>query len=129
VLSQRHRRGFSLTFPSAAADYGNFTLLHADSTPGALQVFLRDPAGPTLEGDERGTWIDADPVEDAFVVNVGEMVEVYSAGLYKATLHRVVHKSPTYRVSIPFFFEPTLEARIEVRPPPGVPCVSLTCPD
>ncbi|GAA5936669.1 hypothetical protein JCM3775_000163 [Rhodotorula graminis] len=101
----------------AHKDYGNFTLLHADSTPGALQVFLPSPSGPdSTSTGERGTWIDANPVEGAFVVNVGEMVEVYSAGLYKATLHRVVHKSETYRVSIPFFFEPTLEALIEPLP-------------
>jgi len=108
------------------ADYGNFTLLHADSTPGALQVFLASPSGPdSTSTGERGTWIDANPVTGAFVVNVGEMVEVYTAGLYKATLHRVVHKSETYRVSIPFFFEPTLDALIEVRPASSSPLSSL----
>lgn len=95
-------------------DYGNWTLLHADATQGALQVFLRDPAGPSTENGERGHWINADPLPNSFVVNIGEMVEVYSAGLYKATLHRVIHKSPSYRVSIPFFYEPSFNARIEV---------------
>ncbi|GAA5967201.1 hypothetical protein JCM11641_000476 [Rhodosporidiobolus odoratus] len=100
----------------AHKDYGNFTLLHADSTQGALQVFLRGSSGSTVEGGERGVWINADPVEGTFVVNVGEMVEVYSAGLYKATLHRVIHKAPSYRVSIPFFYEPSFEAVIEPLP-------------
>lgn len=96
----------------AHKDYGYYTLLHADSTRGALQVFLRDhdPAG-----GEGGTWINADPVPGTFVVNIGEMVEVLSAGLYKATLHRVIHQAPSYRVSIPFFFEPSYDALIEVR--------------
>ncbi|BGP38578.1 hypothetical protein JCM10450v2_002527 [Rhodotorula kratochvilovae] len=97
----------------AHKDYGNFTLLHADSTPGALQVFLASDSGPTVENGVRGTWIAADPLPGAFVVNIGEMVEVYSAGLYRATLHRVVHTGKAYRVSIPFFFEPSYEARIE----------------
>ncbi|GAA6013708.1 hypothetical protein JCM8202_000784 [Rhodotorula sphaerocarpa] len=98
----------------AHRDYGNWTLLLADPTPGALQVFLRDPAGNDAdpESNERGTWIDADPKPGHLVVNVGEMVEIYSAGLYKATLHRVVHRSPTYRVSVPFFFEPNYEAEM-----------------
>ncbi|BGP14565.1 hypothetical protein JCM10213v2_002514 [Rhodosporidiobolus nylandii] len=107
----------------AHRDYGNWTLLHADSTPGALQVFLRDPAGTTVEGGERGTWINAEPIEGTMVVNVGEMVEIYSAGLYRATLHRVVHTAPRYRVSIPFFYEPSFDAVIKLfgadsSPPP-----------
>ncbi|GAA5937860.1 hypothetical protein JCM10213_001914 [Rhodosporidiobolus nylandii] len=100
----------------AHRDYGNWTLLHADSTPGALQVFLRDPAGTTVEGGERGTWINAEPIEGTMVVNVGEMVEIYSAGLYRATLHRVVHTAPRYRVSIPFFYEPSFDAVIKPLP-------------
>ncbi|KWU44229.1 Clavaminate synthase-like protein [Rhodotorula sp. JG-1b] len=98
----------------AHKDYGNWTLLLADPTPGALQVFLRDPQGSETDPDsgERGTWINADPKPGCLVVNVGEMVEVYSAGRYKATLHRVIHQSPTYRVSVPFFFEPNFDATI-----------------
>ncbi|BGP30798.1 hypothetical protein JCM10296v2_002555 [Rhodotorula toruloides] len=95
----------------AHKDYGYYTLLHADSTVGALQVFLRDSSS-----ESGGTWINADPVPGTFVVNIGEMVEVLSAGLYKATLHRVIHKAPSYRVSIPFFFEPSYDALIEPLP-------------
>lgn len=42
------------------------------------------------------------------------MWERWSGGLYPATLHRVVHRSPTYRVSVPFFFEPNFGARVGV---------------
>ncbi len=42
------------------------------------------------------------------------MWEIWSGGLYPATTHRVIHKSPTYRVSIPFFFEPNFNAKIEL---------------
>ncbi|GAA5975604.1 hypothetical protein JCM10908_005214 [Rhodotorula pacifica] len=100
----------------AHKDYGNWTLLLADPTPGALQVFLRDPEGcqtaDAKSSEERGYWINADPKPGCLVVNVGEMVEVYSAGRYKATLHRVIHKAPTYRVSVPFFYEPNFDATI-----------------
>ncbi|GAA5868408.1 hypothetical protein JCM1840_006982 [Sporobolomyces johnsonii] len=100
----------------AHKDYGNYTLLHADSTPGALQVFLHDPSGSTVENGSRGTWINADPIPGTFVCNVGEMWEILSAGLYKSTLHRVIHKAPRYRVSIPFFYEPNFDALIEPLP-------------
>ena len=46
----------------------------------------------------------------------GEMVEVWSAGLFKATLHRVMHLSPTYRVSVPVFFEPAFDAEVAPLP-------------
>ncbi|KAK4057296.1 hypothetical protein OIO90_001793 [Microbotryomycetes sp. JL221] len=98
-------------------DYGCFTLLHADDTRNALQVFLRDDEqGQDLENNTRGHWINADPLPDCLVVNIGEMWEIWSNQLYKATLHRVIHKGSSYRVSIPFFYEPNFDALIEPLP-------------
>ncbi|KAL7419865.1 hypothetical protein Q5752_005781 [Cryptotrichosporon argae] len=83
-------------------DYGCLTLLHADPCPRALQVLRAE------------TWVDADPLPGCFVVNIGEMWERWTGGLYPATLHRVVHRAPVYRVSIPFFFEPNFGASVRV---------------
>jgi len=44
------------------------------------------------------------------------MWEIWTNGLYKSTLHRVVHRGTNYRVSIPFFFEPNFTARIAPLP-------------
>ncbi|KAK4685402.1 hypothetical protein P7C73_g4748, partial [Tremellales sp. Uapishka_1] len=84
-------------------DYGCLTFLLADPYPSALQVL-----STTQE------WINADPLPGCLVVNIGQMWEFWTGGLYPATLHRVVHRSPTYRVSIPFFFEPNFDARVKV---------------
>jgi isopenicillin N synthase-like dioxygenase len=83
----------------AHTDYGCVTLLHADSTPGALQVQLKD-----------GTWLPADPIPGAFVVNIGDMIERWTNGLWKSTMHRVIHRGDRYRVSVPFFYEPNFDA-------------------
>ncbi|KIW04322.1 uncharacterized protein PV09_04614 [Verruconis gallopava] len=92
-------------------DYGCVTLLLADDTVGALQVQAKD-----------GTWINADPIPNAFVVNIGDMMERWTNGEWKSTNHRVVHRGSNYRVSAPFFFEPDFDA--EVAPLPK--CVERT---
>ncbi|KAH9049912.1 Clavaminate synthase-like protein [Lactarius hengduanensis] len=112
--------GFSC---GAHKDYGCLTLLWADSTRGALQVFqprqflaVENP-GAVLreEGIEEGLWITVDPVPGCIVCNVGEMWEIWTNGLYKSTLHRVIHRGSNYR--IPFFFEPNFNARTSISPP------------
>ncbi|KAH9950538.1 Clavaminate synthase-like protein [Amylocystis lapponica] len=105
----------------AHRDYGCLTFLWADATRGALQVFLkqrgllvRDTNNPSEEHVEDGVWINADPQPGCIVCNIGEMWETWSNGLYKSTLHRVVHKGTNYR--IPFFFEPNIDALVKPLP-------------
>lgn len=85
----------------AHTDYGCITLLLSDPTPSALQVRLKD-----------GTWLNADPVPGAFVVNIGDMIERWTNGLWKSTMHRVIHRGGARRVSVPFFYEPAFEAMV-----------------
>ncbi|GAA5902851.1 hypothetical protein JCM6882_009143 [Rhodosporidiobolus microsporus] len=85
----------------AHKDGGGITLLAQDGT-GGLQVQNWD-----------GAWIDATPIPHTLVINVGQVVERLSDGLYAATTHRVLPtRSPHPRLSIPFFYCPTLTARI-----------------
>lgn len=86
----------------AHTDYGCLTLLMADPTPGALQVQTRE-----------GPWINADPIPGAYVVNIGDMMEIWTNGLWKSTWHRVLHRGEGFRVSVPFFFEPDYDAKVE----------------
>jgi isopenicillin N synthase-like dioxygenase len=83
-------------------DYGCVTLLLTDSIKGALQV---RPQG------QLDSWINADPVPGAFVVNIGDMMERWTNGLWRSTSHRVVHRGQEFRTSVPFFYEPDFEAR------------------
>ncbi|KAF1912684.1 hypothetical protein BDU57DRAFT_523104 [Ampelomyces quisqualis] len=95
----------------AHTDYGCVTLLHTDATPGALHVQLKD-----------GTWLPADPIPGAFVVNIGDMIERWTNGLWKSTMHRVIHRGDRYRVSVPFFYEPNFDAVVK----PLSKCVERT---
>jgi isopenicillin N synthase-like dioxygenase len=73
----------------AHTDYEFFTILQV-TAPG-LEV--RNGAGD---------WIDAPPVAGAFVVNIGDMLEVWTNGVFRATDHRV-RKVAQERYSFPFF--------------------------
>jgi isopenicillin N synthase-like dioxygenase len=62
------------------------------------------PTAPGLEVmNGAGEWIDAPPIDNAFVVNIGDMLEVWTGGTYVATSHRV-RKVKEERYSFPLFF-------------------------
>ena len=57
--------------------------------------------------------VTVDPIEGAFVLNIGDMMRIWTNGLYRSTPHRVLRPAPGCgrRLSIPFFFEPNYDAR------------------
>ncbi|HEY7886004.1 MAG TPA: 2-oxoglutarate and iron-dependent oxygenase domain-containing protein [Cellvibrionaceae bacterium] len=61
------------------------------------------PTAPGLEVQNgAGEWIDAPPMPGAFVINIGDMMEILSNGIYVATSHRV-RKVAEERYSFPMF--------------------------
>lgn len=84
---------------------------HKDS--GVLTLLWVEPGKGGLQVERDGEWVDAPPVDGAFVVNIGELLEYATDGYLKATNHRVVSpQAPDERISIPFFFNPALDARL-----------------
>ncbi|KAF8917770.1 hypothetical protein EDD21DRAFT_306362 [Dissophora ornata] len=88
---------------------------HKDT--GFMTVLLQDMVGG-LQGQvpKTGRWMDTRPVPETFVVTMGESIEKLTGGRYHATVHRVLNNtSGQDRYSIPFFFDPTLDAKIPYR--------------
>ena len=60
-----------------------------------------------------GQWIDAPPVEGAFVVNLGNMMEAWSGGRFVSTKHRVHPPAGIDRYSIAYFTSPNHDCIVE----------------
>ena len=70
------------------------TLLSTDLNPG-LQIKGKD-----------GKWLDVPPRPHALIINLGDMLERWTNGVYRSTPHRVINTTGRERYSAPFFFEP-----------------------
>ncbi|MFH5229251.1 isopenicillin N synthase family dioxygenase [Antrihabitans spumae] len=87
---------------------------HKDS--GVLTLLLVAPNSEGLQVElTPGEWVDVPPLENAFIVNIGELLEVATNGYLRATKHRVLAPRPgTDRVSIPYFLNPALDAVVPI---------------
>ncbi|KDP20395.1 hypothetical protein JCGZ_05278 [Jatropha curcas] len=82
------------------ADMSGITfLLDVDDTPG-LQI-LKD-----------GQWVFVEPIDGAIVVNIGQIVEIMSNGVYKAPDHRAVVNKSKERLSVVTFCYPNSSVKI-----------------
>jgi isopenicillin N synthase-like dioxygenase len=93
----------------AHTDYGIVTVLHADQVPG-LEI-----VGPD------GEWHGVQPPEEAFLVNLGDLLAEWTNDRWRSTLHRVVPpprsvEGPALRRSMAFFHDGNYDAVIECLP-------------
>jgi isopenicillin N synthase-like dioxygenase len=91
-------------------DYGGLTILRQDSAPGGLEVC-----------DLQGRWHDVPAIADSFVINVGDLMERWTNGRWKSTLHRVTNPSraltgSTQRLSMVAFTGPRDDVVVECLP-------------
>ena len=86
-------------------DYGFLTLLWQDQS-GGLEVRTDDG------------WQEVEPRPDAFVCNLGDMLDRLTGGRYRSTAHRVRSPADRDRIAIPFFFDPDWD-RARRHAPPG----------
>lgn len=88
------------------SDYGSLTLLFQDDV-GGLQVKNRD-----------GSYVDATPIEDCVLINVGDLMQRWTSDRLVSTKHRVLvpnseELQKKARYSIAFFVSPDNNAVVE----------------
>ena len=113
---------FSGTPPRRRASCGSFTTRTTPTSEdgegiGAHTDYecftLLKPTAPGLEVlNGAGDWIDVPPVPDTFVVNIGDMLELWTNGEFVATSHRV-RKVAEERYSFPLFFNVDYHTEVE----------------
>ncbi len=92
------------------AQSGGHYGVHHHTDAGALTLLLQDDV-PGLEVYRDDEWHLVEPRPDALVINIGDIVQVWSNDRYKASLHRVITNAARERFSIPFFFNPAHDAQ------------------
>jgi len=85
--------------------------VHHHTDAGALTILSQDAVGG-LQVHKDGCWHDVPPVAGAFVINTGDMMQVWSNDVYHAAVHRVLAMDSADRYSIPFFYNPAAGTRV-----------------
>ncbi len=94
----------------AHSDYGSLTILLPQPGTEGLEIQMPD-----------GTWRAVPPIEDAFIINIGDLMARWTNDRWVSTLHRVVNpKDPELarrrRQSFAFFHQPNWHQEIACLP-------------
>jgi isopenicillin N synthase-like dioxygenase len=88
---------------------------------GALTVLAQDDIGGLEVRNADGDWVEATPIPETYVVNLGDLMARWSNGIYNANMHRVKNNSSNRdRYSVVSFNSPRPDVVVE--PMPG--CVT-----
>ncbi|TYI41741.1 hypothetical protein ES332_A01G046400v1 [Gossypium tomentosum] len=93
------------------SDMGTLTILLQDGIGG---LYVKVPEDVDME--KKGAWVEIPPIPGALVINVGDMLQIWSNGKYKSAEHRVRTTSTKSRVSIPIFTCPQSTQKIAPLP-------------
>jgi len=82
---------------------------HSDAR--GITVLMQDAvSGLQVLRDEK--WVAVEPIANAFVVNMGDQLQVVSNGRFRSVEHRAVTNAFAPRISVPTFYGPSEDAFI-----------------
>ena len=84
---------------------------------GGVTVLAQDELGGLEVRNVEDQWIAATPIPGTFVINLGDLMQRWTNGIYRSNMHRVRNNSSARdRYSIAFFYSPRPDSRIECLP-------------
>ncbi|XVF25549.1 hypothetical protein REPUB_Repub13aG0221600 [Reevesia pubescens] len=89
---------------------------HSDADGITILLQINEMEG--LQIRKNGAWIPIKPLPDAFVVNIGDIIEIVTNGIYHSIEHRAIVNSEKERLSIATFYSPKLDG--EMGPAPSL---------
>ncbi|RDY00354.1 putative 2-oxoglutarate/Fe(II)-dependent dioxygenase, partial [Mucuna pruriens] len=90
--------------------------LNPHSDGGGLTILLQANEVEGLQIRKDGLWIPVKPLPNAFIINLGDMLEVMSNGIFQSIEHRATVNSEKERLSIATFYSPSMNAIIGPAP-------------
>ncbi|KAK4753311.1 hypothetical protein SAY87_022109 [Trapa incisa] len=84
---------------------------HTDSD--FLTIVFQDGVGGLQLMRDDGSWAGVFPNPDALIINIGDLLQAWSNGVYKSVRHRVVASSEEERLSMAFFYCPKSDTVIQ----------------
>ncbi|KAI8961038.1 putative leucoanthocyanidin dioxygenase [Daldinia sp. FL1419] len=94
-------------------DFGCVTILLLEMGTKGLEVWY-----PPTE-----TWIPVPPKENTYVINMGDMMQKWTAGYYRSARHRVITSGTNHRYSVPWFLNGQLKLKCKALDGSGVETV------
>ncbi len=110
-----------LHYPPQRPDESGFGI-HPHKDTDVLTILAPDITGGLLVRRRNSTdWIRADAPADTLIVNIGDLMELWSGGYLVSTPHKVVNTGTADRYSFPYFVVPRYDTLVEplLTPQPG----------
>lgn len=88
--------------------------IHPHKDTDALTILVPDPVGGLMVKQTGARqWITVNAPAAALVVNIGDLLELWSGGYFVSTPHKVVNTSGSARYSFPYFVVPRYDVVVE----------------
>ncbi|KAL0328937.1 UNVERIFIED_CONTAM: protein SRG1 [Sesamum calycinum] len=83
---------------------------HSDAVGLTILLQVNEMEGLQIKKD--GVWIPVSPLPNAFIINVGDILEIVTNGAYRSIEHRAAVNSIKERISIATFLSPNLDGHL-----------------
>ncbi|KAL3643582.1 Oxoglutarate-dependent flavonoid 7-O-demethylase 1 [Castilleja foliolosa] len=83
---------------------------HSDASGLTILLQVNETQGLQIKKD--GLWVPVSPIPGAFVINIGDILEILTNGIYRSIEHRATVNGQKERLSIATFLSPKLENEV-----------------